>query len=111
MAESLSEQFGLALVAGDADAAEQIAREALDLSLGEAMLYDLVVGPAMHRIGRLWAAGEIGVGHEHLATQIATRVLVLAHEAADARRAPGRAAGDAGRRRGRAARGRSRHGG
>ncbi len=26
-------------------------------------------------------AGEIGVGHEHLATQIATRVLVLAHEA------------------------------
>lgn len=83
MAESLSEQFGLALVAGDEGAAEQIAREALDLSLGEAMLYDLVVGPAMHRIGRLWAAGEIGVGHEHLATQIATRVLVLAHEAAE----------------------------
>ena len=51
------------------------------MSLGEAMLYDLVVGPAMHRIGRLWASGEIGVGHEHLATQIATRVLVLAHEA------------------------------
>ena len=82
LAESLSEQFGLALVAGDARAAEEIAREALELSLSEAMLYDLVVGPAMHRIGRLWAAGEIGVGHEHLATQIATRVLVLAHEAA-----------------------------
>jgi methanogenic corrinoid protein MtbC1 len=82
LAESLSEQFGLALVAGDARAAEEIAREALDLSLGEAMLYDLVVGPAMHRIGRLWATGEIGVGHEHLATQIATRVLVLGHEAA-----------------------------
>ena len=83
LAESLSEQFGLALVAGDARAAEEVAREALDMSLGEAMLYDLVVGPAMHRIGRLWATGEIGVGHEHLATQIATRVLVLAHEAAD----------------------------
>jgi methanogenic corrinoid protein MtbC1 len=82
LAESLSEQFGLALVAGDARAAEEIAREALEMSLSEAMLYDLVVGPAMHRIGRLWAAGEIGVGHEHLATQIATRVLVLAHEAA-----------------------------
>jgi methanogenic corrinoid protein MtbC1 len=82
LAESLSEQFGLALVAGDARAAEQVAREALELSLGEAMLYDLVVGPALHRIGRLWAAGEIGVGHEHLATQIATRVLVLSHEAA-----------------------------
>jgi MerR family transcriptional regulator, light-induced transcriptional regulator len=83
LAESLSEQFGLALVAGDARAAEEVAREALDMSLGEAMLYDLVVGPAMHRIGRLWASGEIGVGHEHLATQIATQVLVLAHEAAD----------------------------
>ena len=82
LAESLSEAFGLALVAGNARAAEEIAREALELSLTEAMLYDLVVGPAMHRIGRLWAAGEIGVGHEHLATQIATRVLVLAHEAA-----------------------------
>jgi MerR family transcriptional regulator, light-induced transcriptional regulator len=81
MAESLSEQFGLALLAGDAGAAEEVALEALEMRLGEAMLYDLVVGPAMHRIGRLWASGEIGVGHEHLATQIATRVLVLAHEA------------------------------
>jgi methanogenic corrinoid protein MtbC1 len=81
MADSLSEQFGLALLAGDAGAAEEVALEALEMRLGEAMLYDLVVGPAMHRIGRLWASGEIGVGHEHLATQIATRVLVLAHEA------------------------------
>jgi MerR family transcriptional regulator, light-induced transcriptional regulator len=80
LAESLSEQFGLALLAGDAMAAEEVALEALEMSLGEAMLYELVVGPAMHRIGRLWASGEIGVGHEHLATQIATRVLVLAHE-------------------------------
>jgi methanogenic corrinoid protein MtbC1 len=93
LAESLSEQFGLALVAGDAQTAEEIAREALDMSLSEAMLYELVVGPAMHRIGRLWAAGEIGVAHEHLATQIATRVLVLAHEAAgvEAHRAEQRA--------------------
>ena len=81
LAESLSEQFGRALLAGDATAAEEIAHEAVDVSLSEAMLYDRVVGPAMHRIGRLWAAGEIGVAHEHLATQIATRVLVLAHEA------------------------------
>ena len=93
LAESLSEQFGLALLAGDSDTAEEVAREALELRFSEAMLYDLVIGPAMHRIGRLWATGEIGVGHEHLATQIATRVLVLAHEAAGvaARRAGHRA--------------------
>ena len=82
LADSLSERFGRALLTGDSQAAEQIARDALELTLGEAMLYDLVVGPAMHRIGELWAAGEIGVGHEHLATQIATRVLALAHDAA-----------------------------
>jgi methanogenic corrinoid protein MtbC1 len=82
LAESLSDQFGLALLAGDSTAAERAAQEALELTLSEAMLYDLVVGPAMHRIGQLWAAGEIGVGQEHLATQIATRVLVLAHDVA-----------------------------
>ncbi len=82
LAESLSDQFGLALLAGDVGASEQVAREALELTLGEAMLYDLVVGPAMHRIGELWAAGEIGVGQEHLATQIATQVLALAHDVA-----------------------------
>jgi methanogenic corrinoid protein MtbC1 len=82
LAASLSDRFGAALIAGDARAAEQVAQEAIDLNLSEALLYDLVVGPAMHRIGNLWAAGEIGVAHEHLATQIATRVLVLAHELA-----------------------------
>ena len=85
LAESLSDRFGVALLAGDAPAAEHVAQEALELSLGEALLYDLVVGPAMHRIGQLWAAGEIGVAHEHLATQITTRVLVLAHELAGLR--------------------------
>jgi methanogenic corrinoid protein MtbC1 len=83
VAESLSDRLGVALLAGDAEAADQVAREALELSLGEAGLYDLVVVPAMHRIGQLWAAGEIGVAHEHLATQITTRVLVLAHELAN----------------------------
>ena len=83
LAEALSDRFGIALLAGDSQAAEEVAREALELTLGEALLYDLVVGPAMHRIGQLWAAGEIGVAHEHLATQITTRVLVLAHELED----------------------------
>ncbi len=83
LAESLSDRYGVALLSGDSEAAEEIAQEALELTLGEALLYDLVVGPAMYRIGQLWAAGEIGVAHEHLATQITTRVLVLAHELAE----------------------------
>jgi methanogenic corrinoid protein MtbC1 len=82
LAESLSDRFGVALLAGDVRVAEEVAQEAIELSLGEAMLYELIVAPAMHRIGRLWAVGEIGVAQEHLATRIATRVLVLAHELA-----------------------------
>ncbi|MBN1527712.1 MAG: B12-binding domain-containing protein [Thermoleophilaceae bacterium] len=82
VAEALSDRFGMALLAGDLKGAEEIAREALELTLDEAMLYDSVVRPAMHRVGVLWAAGEISVAHEHLATTIATRVLVLAHELA-----------------------------
>jgi methanogenic corrinoid protein MtbC1 len=82
IAEALSERFGLALLEGDSKAAEEVAREALELDLGEARLYELVIAPAMHRVGQLWAAGEINVAHEHLATQITTRVLVLAHELA-----------------------------
>jgi methanogenic corrinoid protein MtbC1 len=82
VAEALSDRFGVALLAGDLQAAEEIAREALELTLGETLLYDGVVRPAMHRVGVLWAAGEISVAHEHLATTIATRVLVLAHELA-----------------------------
>jgi MerR family transcriptional regulator, light-induced transcriptional regulator len=81
LAESLSERFGMALLMGDSAEAELIAQEALEVTLGEALLYDLVVGPAMHRVGQLWASGEISVAHEHLATQIATQVLVLAHHA------------------------------
>ena len=63
LGESLSERFGLALVAGDLRAAEELAQEALELELGEAELYEFVVAPAMHRIGRMWAAGEISVAH------------------------------------------------
>lgn len=83
LAEALSESFGLALLGGDSEEAEQVAREALESSLSEAMVYDLVVRPAMHRIGRLWQSGEISVAHEHLATQIATQVLVLTHDIAE----------------------------
>jgi MerR family transcriptional regulator, light-induced transcriptional regulator len=93
LAESLSDRFGMALLMGDSAEAEQIAQEALEVTLGEALLYDLVVGPAMHRVGQMWESGEISVAHEHLATQIATRVLVLAHEVGSlrARRAAHRA--------------------
>lgn len=80
LAESLSERFGLALIEGDAPAAERAVRDAYDEGLPYALVHHGVVAPAMHRIGILWERGEIGVAHEHLATQIAMRSLALLRE-------------------------------
>jgi MerR family transcriptional regulator, light-induced transcriptional regulator len=40
-----------------------------------ATLYQRVIGPAMHELGRLWAEGAITVADEHLATALTHRVL------------------------------------
>ena len=80
LAESLSESFGLALIEGDAFAAEMLVRDAFDEGLPYGLINDAVVAPALHRIGELWERGEIGVAHEHLATQISLRVLALLRE-------------------------------
>jgi methanogenic corrinoid protein MtbC1 len=80
LAESLSERFGLALLAGDATAAEMLAREAYDEELPYGLIHAGVVAPAMHRVGVLWERGEISVAHEHMATQISMRVLALLRE-------------------------------
>ena len=80
LAEALSERFGLALLEGDAVAAEQVARDAVDDDMPYALIHDAVVAPALHRIGKLWERREISVAHEHLATQISLRVLALLRE-------------------------------
>jgi methanogenic corrinoid protein MtbC1 len=80
LAESLSERFGLTLLEGDAVGAEQVARDAVDEGMPYALIHDAIVAPALHRIGKLWERGEIGVAHEHLATQISLRVLALLRE-------------------------------
>ena len=80
LAESLSDRFGLALIEGDAVGAERAVRDAYDEGLPYALIHHAVVAPAMYRIGVLWERGEIGVAHEHMATQIALRTLALLRE-------------------------------
>lgn len=80
LAESLSERFGLALIEGDATGADRAVRDAYDEGLPYALIHHRVVAPAMYRIGMLWERGEIGVAHEHLATQISMRSLALLRE-------------------------------
>ncbi|HEX6455105.1 MAG TPA: B12-binding domain-containing protein [Solirubrobacterales bacterium] len=64
-----------ALRAADTAGAYRIATEALDGGMPLAGLYQEVVTPAMHELGRLWERGAITIADEHLATALTHRVL------------------------------------
>jgi methanogenic corrinoid protein MtbC1 len=80
LAPALSDRFAQALLEGDAVTAELVVRAAYDDEMPYAQIHDRIVAPGLHRIGELWERGEIGVAHEHLATQISLRVLALLRE-------------------------------
>ena len=61
--------------------AERVIGDAIDGHLPEDLIRDRVIAASMHRIGKLWAEGEISPAHEHLATQITYRILALVREA------------------------------
>jgi methanogenic corrinoid protein MtbC1 len=73
--------YATALLTGDEVAAELAIREALDAGLTMAEINEEVIAPAQWLIGDLWQRGEITIAHEHLATEISTRMLTLLHEA------------------------------
>jgi methanogenic corrinoid protein MtbC1 len=64
-----------ALRAADVAGAYRVASRALDGGMPLALLYQRVIAPAMHELGRLWEAGAITVADEHLATALTHRVL------------------------------------
>jgi methanogenic corrinoid protein MtbC1 len=55
--------------------AYRIASRALEEGMSLAVLYQRVIAPAMHELGRLWEAGVITTADEHLATGVTHRVL------------------------------------
>jgi methanogenic corrinoid protein MtbC1/DNA-binding XRE family transcriptional regulator len=67
------QHFTAALASGDAEDAAQVIDE---LAAGQRTLLEIyleVIAPAMVSIGDFWCSGELGVGDEHLATQIVTQ--------------------------------------
>lgn len=70
-----------ALLSGEPRAAEGVIREAIEAGLGEAVIHDHVIRPALVLVGDLWAEGHITIAEEHLATSISLRVLALQREA------------------------------
>ncbi len=62
------------LLAGDRAAARSLARRTIH-DMGAETFYSEVLVPALHEIGRRYAAREISISTEHLATGIASAVL------------------------------------
>jgi methanogenic corrinoid protein MtbC1 len=61
--------------AADVAGAYKVASGALEGGMSLAALYQQVITPAMHELGRLWAEGAITLADERLATSVTHRVL------------------------------------
>lgn len=61
--------------AADVAGAYKVASGALERGMPLAALYQRVITPAMHELGRLWAGGAITIADEHLATALTHRVM------------------------------------
>lgn len=72
---SLARRYLEAIRAADAAGAYQSVARALDGGMPLAALYQRVITPAMHELGRLWEQGVVTVADEHLATALTHRVL------------------------------------
>ncbi len=75
-ADSLARRYLEAVRAADAAGAYQLTSVALKEGMPVAALYQEVITPAMHELGRLWQRGAITIADEHLATAVTHRVLV-----------------------------------
>jgi methanogenic corrinoid protein MtbC1 len=76
-ASRLARSYLEALRAADVAGAYKVASRSLEAGMPLAALYQRVVAPAMHELGRLWEKKAITVADEHLATAITHRVLAV----------------------------------
>jgi methanogenic corrinoid protein MtbC1/DNA-binding XRE family transcriptional regulator len=69
------ERYREALLAGDGRVAGEIVDELLAARYSTQDIYFHLIEPALAQVGDLWCCGDIGVGSEHLATQIVLKQL------------------------------------
>ena len=67
------------LLRGDAAAVRSLVRGAYDSGLPVQRLADLVIAPAMRRVGHDWQTGRIDVWHEHRGTQLCAAAVHQLH--------------------------------
>ncbi|HEY5143862.1 MAG TPA: cobalamin-dependent protein [Solirubrobacteraceae bacterium] len=73
----LRDAYREAMLRGTASAAERVIAEAMDAGLSEALIGDEIIAPAMYDVGERWAAGELSVEDEHVASGITMRMISL----------------------------------
>ncbi len=76
--------FLLALLGGEERAVEDLVAKARSRGADTAVLVRDLVTPALREVGRMWTCGEASVAEEHLATELASRVLARSSGAAPA---------------------------
>lgn len=81
LAMAYSDEFGAALIEGDAADAEAAVKHAIDAQIGEDLIRSGVIAPAFDRVWLMWSAREISTSSLQLAGAIARRALVLVREA------------------------------
>lgn len=72
---TLARSYLDALRAADVAGAYKISFGALERGMSLAALYQRVITPAMHEVGRLWEEGALTIADERLATAVTNRVL------------------------------------
>lgn len=70
-----SQRLEARMVSGDTNGAWAVVEAALTSGLGPSRVYTQVLAPAMTSIGERWAAGELDIDDEHIASSIAARLI------------------------------------
>ncbi|MGI9614139.1 MAG: B12-binding domain-containing protein [Acidimicrobiales bacterium] len=71
----LPKQLEARLLAGDENGAIQLVEGAMGSGAGAEEIYLDLLAPALQHIGERWAAGEVSIADEHLATATSMRVI------------------------------------
>jgi methanogenic corrinoid protein MtbC1 len=73
--ESRVEGFVDTLVARDLNSARAVVARLRTEGVGIEMLYTELFAPSLHRVGELWATGEISVAEEHVASSLVEQLM------------------------------------
>jgi methanogenic corrinoid protein MtbC1 len=90
--ERARDDYLVAILEPNPARAREVVRAAAREGASIESLYEELLAPAMVEIGRRWEAGEIGVAHEHLASEVTSSLVAELSGSSEHARATGRLA-------------------